>query len=610
MEPAVTFAVRRHALTALSASPATSPPIRTEATRMPDTHPAAEAIETLGVLVVDDEIWIAEELALGLEESGMRVTVATSAASAQAALAEGERIGVVVTDIRMPGEDGLSLVRRLVMNRPAPQAVETVVMTGHATIEDAVAAVRAGAFDFVRKPFTLEEMIAVCRGALARAAARRHDGRAALRLAEGAGAPAGRAPDPVTGLPDRACFAAQLAMLAETPEGRRGTGVIALDIDGFGALNAGAGGALGDLLLAEVARRLRRAAGEGWMVARIGSDEFAAIQGQCGGALALHAKAEQLRAELERPITHAGESYRLGASIGFACGATAERIALDDAALLAVGAARRAGGARCLPYTPALREAAERRQTILRELRHAVPRGQVALHFQPIYRLADHRLLGFESLLRWRHPTLGPVSPAEFIPLAEEGPAILELGAWVMEEAARQAAAWRERGLSVSVNISGRQIADADVPALVRGALARHALPPSALIVEVTESVALGPRAAEAIAPLQAMGVKVALDDFGAGYSSLGVLGSLKVDTVKLDRALVAGVGTEPRERRLFTGLAATIHALGLQVVVEGIEAEIQLRVAREAGCFAAQGYLVGRPLTAAAADALAREVA
>jgi diguanylate cyclase (GGDEF)-like protein len=577
---------------------------------MPDSAVGPESSDQLAVLVVDDEVWIAEELMLGLEEAGLRVQMATSAVTAQAALAETDEIGVVVTDIRMPGEDGLSLVRRLVMNRPPPQAIETVVMTGHATIEDAVAAVRAGAFDFVRKPFTLDEMIDVVRNAMSRAIAKRRDARETQRMAAAqADRDAGRTSDPVTGLPDRAAFAARIAALAAAPaERRQEAGVIALDLDRFTALNDASGSQVGDAVVVEIANRLREAMGEGWMLARVGGDDFAMLAEDCGGPAMLLGRAEQIRTLVERPVTVGADTLRMTASLGVAHGAAAQRIALYDAATLAVGAAKRAGGARVMVFTSALQEAAERRLTIIQDLQHAVARNQVELYFQPIFRVADRTLLGFESLMRWRHPVLGPVSPAEFIPIAEEGPAILELGAWALETAARQAASWRgavEQGLYINVNISGRQVADADVPAQFAAALAQNGLPPSALVAEMTESVALGPKAAAVVEALQAQGLRVALDDFGAGYSSLGVLGSLQVDVVKLDRSLVAGVSTEPREKRLFMGLVATIHALGLKVVVEGIETEGQLQVAHDAGCMAAQGYLLARPLTAAAAAAL-----
>ncbi|OYW09800.1 MAG: hypothetical protein B7Z53_02250, partial [Rhodospirillales bacterium 12-71-4] len=216
----------------------------------------------LAVLVVDDEVWIAEELALGLEDAGLPVTIATSTAAAQAALETAPEIGVVVTDIRMPGEDGLSLVRRLVMNRPEAQAIETVVMTGHATIEDAVAAVRAGAFDFVRKPFTLDEMVAVARAARCRAAAKRQAARdraaKAVRLAAAEAAREdAQARDPLTGLPNRAGFAAHLAAVAaKAGPGADDFAVIAVDLDRFSALNEAAGSSVGDAVLRAMAERL------------------------------------------------------------------------------------------------------------------------------------------------------------------------------------------------------------------------------------------------------------------------------------------------------------------------------------------------------------------
>lgn len=568
----------------------------------------------LGVLVVDDEVWIAEELALGLEESGLVVKIATSAITAQAALAETANIGVVVTDIRMPGEDGLSLVRRLVMNRPDSDAIETVVMTGHATIEDAVAAVRAGAFDFVRKPFTLDEMIAVVTAARHRAAAKRREARERVTetqrlLAAEAEREEARARDALTGLPNRSAFGVHLVELSARPA-REGAGiaVIAVDIDNFAALNEAAGSATGDAVLLAIATRLQRCAGPGWFVARIGSDEFGLASGDCASQADALAMAERIRATVEEPVPHASGTLRLTASVGVAYRQAGDHVALDVAALVAGSVARREGGSRCVLFTPAMQEAAERRLTITQDLPNAVERQQILLYFQPIYRIEDRRLLGFEALLRWRHPVLGFVSPGEFIAIAEESRLIVDLGAWALRAAARQAAEWKagtERPLYVTVNLSGRQIAEADIPALFKTVLAAEGLPAAALVAEVTETVALGPKAGETVDALRALGIRVALDDFGAGYSSLGVLGGLSVDTVKIDRALVMRVVTDTRERRLLTGLVATIHALGLKVVAEGVETEGQLQVVRQAGCEAVQGYLLGRPLTAAAATTL-----
>ena len=563
------------------------------------------------VLIVDDEACIAEELALGLTDGGLAVAVASSAARAQAALAADDRIGVVVTDIRMPGEDGLSLARRLVSNRPDSAAVETVVMTGHATIDDAVAAVRASAFDFIRKPFSLDQMTEVVRAACRRAMARRQDAAATeararrLALAELERA-AAEALDPLTGLPNRLGFAACLDSFAAAAD--PGLAVIVLDIDGFLPLSEAAGGCAGELLLREVARRLREAAGDGWVLARIGRDAFAAAARSCADEAAAFAMAERLRAAIELPVRLPRGCRRITASLGVAHAAMLGRHGLEAAAQVACDAAQRAGGGRSLTCTPTMRQAEERRLAILQALPGAIERGEISLHYQPIFRIADRALLGFEALLRWHHPELGAVPPGEFIAIAEEGRLVLELGAWALRAATRQAAAWREGGQNapfVSVNLSGRQIELQDVPAMVAAALAEAGLPPAALVVEMTETVALGPWAAEAVAALQRLGVRVALDDFGVGYSSLGVLGRLTVDIVKLDRGLVAGVATEARERRLLDGLVATLHALGTTVLAEGIETEAQLAVAGAAGCVAAQGYLLGRPQPAAQATRL-----
>lgn len=555
----------------------------------------------LGVLVVDDESWVAEELADGLRDAGFPVRVAQSAAEALRRLASEPEIGVVVTDLRMPGEDGLSLARRLLEDRRGERALRLVVMTGHATIDDATAAVRTGVFDFLRKPFALDEMLAVVGTALDAAArereeaALRHSTMSRLAVAE-AETETLRGSDSLTGLPNRAVLLRRLASLPP------GGGALVVAIERIAAIAEGAGHDTADAALREAARRMLAVIPDGCLVARTGDAALAAILPDITEA-EMHRLGCAVLAAIAEPMRCLGHSVALSASLGFVLaserGATPPEMALEAA----LAAARRMGAGAVVGFTPAMHAAAARRMRIEHELRDAVALGQLALHYQAVADPQRLRPYAFEALMRWHHPALGPVPPAEFIPLAEENGTILDLGAMAIAGAACQAAAWRgwiAGGRSISVNVSARQLMGADVPRLFARALEAERLPHTALVAELTESFAAGAGAVPVLRELRRIGLRVALDDFGVGYSSLGMLRELPVDIVKFDRSLVANAALDPPGRQLLLGMAGMVGALGLKVVVEGIETPAQLAIAAEAGCAGVQGYLVGRPLPAA----------
>ena len=392
--------------------------------------------------------------------------------------------------------------------------------------------------------------------------------------------------DPLTGLANRRGL--QRALRASTER----TALIGIDMDGFKTVNDLRGHDVGDAVLAEVGARLRRNLLAGDVAARLGGDEFAVLMH--GDADEAVLAAHRLLAVLGQPYEVDGGQIFLSASVGVA--ATGELLHDAD---LALRYAKQRGKNRVESYQASYDELLRRRGTLTGELRHAIERDQLRLVFQPVVALPSMRPVGAEALLRWTHPELGRVPPLEFIPVAEESGLINRIGAWVLETACRQLAEWRALGHDVwlSVNLSPKELHDADYAARVADVLAEYNVPPQRLVLEVTEHAVATDmdELVRRLAEVRATGVRIALDDFGAGYSSLTQLRTLPVDILKIDHALVA----EPESR---TGTAAPLvdvvvrlgHRLGLEVLAEGIGTLAQREVVEEAGCRLGQGSLFG----------------
>lgn len=578
----------------------------------PTPPAAAQPSAELMVLLVDDEAELIDELGLALSDAGFPCLLVGSAEAALAILAERPDIGVVVTDVRMPGQDGFTLARRLMETASPERARRIVIMTGHATLSDAADAVSSGAFDYLRKPFTLDRLVEVVTRARDAAAKERRDHHRAVaeraRLAEAeAESERLRLRDRVTGLPNAAALAAAIAGLGVSP-----VALLMVRLEGLGLVADVGGRALRDALMAAAAERLGAEVGPGRLYAPGDVADFAVLVPGLTQESAT-ALGQALLRTLDDPLRIEGNVMLLTASVGVTSRDVADDAPLDVRALVAMAAAGRQGGGRTVVFVPAMHDAAARRLRIAQDLPGAAAAGQLALFYQPLVRPDSRALVGFEALMRWTHPVLGAVSPGEFIVVAEETGAIVELGAWAVRTAVAQAAAWRAGHATaphvsvpyVSVNVSGRQLRDADVLALFTDTLAEHRLPPAALVAEVTETFAMGAGTAATLDALRSAGVRIALDDFGAGYSSLGALRSVPVDIVKFDRALLPEHAGNDREGRFFSSLVQAIRALDFAVLAEGIETEEQLRLARESGCFAVQGYHIGRPMPVADATAL-----
>lgn len=413
--------------------------------------------------------------------------------------------------------------------------------------------------------------------------------------------------DPLTGLANRTLFKRQLAALIEGCVLRgRGAALLLIDLDRFKEVNDSLGHAAGDELLMRVAVALRQDLGPRAFIARLGGDEFAVLhEGPAVAGPDLVELAERIIAGLSGPMDLTeGEAF-IGATIGIARlpehGATVETAMRN--ADLALYMAKEAGRGRAQLFEPVYAHAVEQKLDLGRHLRHAVETGALQAHYQPQVDLRTGRVVGFEALLRWTHPERGPVSPTEFIPIAESSGLIVDLGLWVLREACRQGRAWLDAGLpprTVSVNVSPAQFWNMDFETAVSAVLTETGFPAELLCLELTENLFVDhteQRISRTLTALAGLGVRLALDDFGSGYSSLGYLTRLPFDRLKVDRAFVDGISTAPEKRKLLGGIIALSRGLGMTVVAEGAELPAEVEILSELDCDLVQGFVFSRPV-------------
>lgn len=413
--------------------------------------------------------------------------------------------------------------------------------------------------------------------------------------------------DAVTGLANRIHFTERLIDAVEGRSAVACGGLIVTDIVHFKDINDSYGHGTGDLVLQTIARRLHDWAGTGALVARIGGDEFGILLPGVGDPEALEAQAETMLERLREPIAVEGRRIRLAARVGLSLwpegGRTAD--ALQRNADLALYSLKQASGSAIARFTPALRTEADESRALLADLREALAENAIVPFFQPIVRLATGRVAGFEALARWTHPTRGAISPARFIPIAESGGLIWDLGDRMLTAALAQMSAWLADGLEpgrVAVNMGSGQVNGPEIVAHVARRLAEARLPAFRLELEVTETVTLGHQADAVMAALKSLsqqGISVVLYDFGTGHASLTHLHGLPVDRIKIDRSFVQGIGVRQSSEVIIRAVIGLAHSLSLEVVAEGVETPAQASFLAACGCDCVQGYLYGYPMPA-----------
>jgi diguanylate cyclase (GGDEF)-like protein len=415
--------------------------------------------------------------------------------------------------------------------------------------------------------------------------------------------------DSLTGLRNRRALHEDARGLLARATDRRPLALLLMDLGDFKSVNDTLGHAAGDELLQQVAATLRGAVRPGDLVVRLGGDEFAVLLTDLPEARAAHGRAEELLGVLRAAsFTVQGVDLVVDASIGLALApqhGTRLPALLQRAEVAMYQAKRDNRGTRV--YDPGTDDHSVGQLELLTELRRALENGEFVLHYQPKVSLPDRQVTSVEALVRWQHPTRGLLGPGEFLPVLERSGLMHPLTRWVIREAVRQAASWHRAGMTlpVAVNISPRSLLDGDLPARVLATLLGAELPASFLELEITETAVMTDpaRAAVVLAQLRARGIRVAIDDFGAGYTSLAHLRSLPISSLKLDRSLIGQLLERHEDDAVTRALIDLAHRLDLRVVAEGVETEAVLDRLAVMGCDEVQGYLISRPLPPAALE-------
>ena len=551
------------------------------------------------VMMVDDEEVVIDLIQAYLDSAGYRRFISTTDPRKALELMLRERPQVVLLDINMPGMSGLQIMQAMRAD-PSLQHVPVIVLTGVNDPETKLRALGLGASDFLGKPVDESELVLRLRNTLA---AKAYQDYLAYY-------------DRVTGLANRHRFMSELdrAVREAYAEGRMGA-VLEFDLDRFKQINEALGPATGDHVIKEAGRRVRRAmhsfirADEATLQqalgARFGGDEFSVLLPSVSNVEQASRVAEAVLRALADPYQVDAKELHLTASAGVAL-FPADGIAIDEVvrnAEAALRQAKQAGGNGYRFYSKEFNDKAALRLSIESQLPKAIERGELELFYQPKLRVETRTVCGAEALLRWRHPQRGIVPPSEFVSVAEESGLIAALGEWALHAACRQLVEWDAAGLKrvpISVNLSPRQF-QPQLPAIVQQAIGVTGQA-EYLRLEVTESSVMGDphKAITLLRELKALGMKLSLDDFGTGYSSLSYLQKLPLDEIKIDRSFLSGISSEGGDAVLVDVIIAMAHGLGLTVVAEGVESEMQLEYLRKRGCDECQGFLFSQPLRAA----------
>ena len=568
----------------------------------------AEVLAKTKVLIIDDDEQI-RGLLLNLLGNIYDCCEAESAEQALTALAA-DPFDLVISDIQMGGMSGLELVPHV--HSIAPDCV-VLMISGQSNIETAIEALHAGAFDYILKPFDARQVQAAVERALKQSLLlkekRRYKDQLEILLRQRT-AQVNRLAyyDALTDLPNRILFEDRLDQAVSAAHRSGETlAVLFISPDQLNKVNDTLGHVRGDRLLREVAQRLRRCLTKSDTVARFSADEFALLLRQIGETSEVVETISSIREVLEPSFDLDGQELFASASVGvsfFPLDGTDSQSLLKNAGA-ALYRARTAGGNNYQFYMAEMHESASKRLTLETSLRHAIDNEEFLLHYQPRVAVDSSQITGVEALIRWQHPQLGLVSPAEFIPLAEDTGLIIPIGEWVLRAACRQNKQWQDEGFApmrMAVNIAAQQLRQPGFARTVRQIFADTRLAPALFELELTETSIMNNAefAIDVLGELKEMGVKISIDDFGTGFSSLSYLKRLPIDALKIDQSFVRDVTTDPNDASLVMAIITLAHNLKLDVVAEGVETEEQLKFLRLLRCDEIQGFLFSKGLPAA----------
>lgn len=579
------------------------------------------------ISIVDDIPANVELLADMLAAAGYRVSQAYSGAMALNQVRV-SRPDLILLDIHMPGLDGYEVCRQL-KEHPHSRDIPVIFISAMDESVDKVKAFAVGGTDYVTKPLQIAEVLARIEHQLALVAARREVERLNAALEERVRERTAQleaeiqerqrveaqllrnaSRDALTDLPNRVVFAERVAVSMARMRQQQipGFAVFFLDCDRFKTINDSLGHLLGDCLLIEVARRLRKSLDETCVLSRFGGDEFTVLAESVRTSAAAISIAQQMQSALVEPFTIGDYELFVRASIGIALGSSLhhspEHVLRD--ADTAMYRAKAAGGDRVQVFDLTMLDTARHRLRLENDLQRAIANREFVLHYQPILSLATGRVAELEALIRWNHPQLGWIGPTEFIPIAEDTGAIVAIGEWVLQQACQQLHDWQEElspdagaTLRVAVNVSAQQFARPELLDHVDRALTAANLAGEHLKVEMTETAVMeNPEVANVtLDRIKERHTRLSIDDFGTGYSSLSYLHRFPVDALKIDRSFVSGMDDDAECRDLVEIMMTVAQKLGVDVIAEGIETPAQLARLQHLGCQYGQGYYFSKPL-------------
>ena len=584
-------------------------PTATTTVPLPRAHSAESPLAApkgFTVMMVDDDPLMIEVVQTYLEEAGYRSFVTTSRPTEAMSLFVAQRPDILLLDLKMPEVSGFEILEQIRAHLEL-RYTPVIILTGESDPKSKLKALELGATDLLTKPVDSSELRLRLQNALAFKAYQD-------RLADF---------DALTGLVNRRKFRIEVDTALRQTQQSRACALLHIDLDRFKQINDTLGHRVGDKLLCAVAQLLERtlsnAEATGWpgsreaeyrvVLSRVAGNGFAACLPNLHNlkkADTADSVARRVLAALAAPFRIEGHELFVTASVGLAVspGDGQDADALMKHAEMAMYQAKKRGRNTHEFFSGEMNAHALERLTLENQLRRAVERDEFVLYYQPKVDVANRRITGAEALVRWKHPDLGIVAPAKFIPIAEETGLIVEIGQWVLRAACTQVKAWADAGLppiTVSVNVSPAQFKQRKVWHAVRGALAHSGLAPENLVLELTESMLMenASDSIEMLHELKAMGLKLSVDDFGTGYSSLTYLSRFPLDELKVDRSFVQGVPVERDSIAIVGAIIALARELELKVVAEGVETAEQLQFLRSRRCDEYQGYFCSRPAPA-----------